>query len=84
MEKARVEVKTRLAGLFYRSPSPEAPPFVEVGTAVEKGQTIALVESMKMFTTIKSPESGTIVEIAVENEEAVNPGQVLMRLERAG
>lgn len=76
------EIKSRLSGVFYRTPEPDAPPFVEVGTEVEQGQTVALVESMKLFTKIKSPVAGTVVEILVDNEDPIATDQVLMRLER--
>ena len=76
------EIKARLSGLFYRSPEPESPAFVVVGTEVSKGQVVGLLESMKLFITIKSPDEATVVEILVDNEEAVSAGQVLMRLAR--
>lgn len=76
------EIKARLSGLFYRAASPESPAFVAVGTEVSKGQMVGLLESMKLFITIKSPDEGTVIEILVDNKEAVSAGQVLMRLAR--
>ena len=78
--KRSLDVTARLSGVFYRAASPESTAFVEVGTHVSKGQTLALLESMKLFIKIKSPEEGTVAEIFVDNEETVSSGQVLMRL----
>lgn len=77
-----VDVKAQISGVFYRSASPEAPPFVEAGAAVRKGQTLALLESMKLFSKVKSPADGFVVEVTAENESAVSVGQVLVRLKR--
>ena len=78
MENASpVEVKAKISGVFYRASSPEADPFVEVGSVVEKGQAIALLESMKLFSKVKSPVAGRIVEIKGTNGEPVNTGQTL-------
>jgi acetyl-CoA carboxylase biotin carboxyl carrier protein len=54
-----------------------------VGDAIRKGQTVALLESMKLFSKIKSPADGVVVEVCVGNEEAVSVGQVLFRIKRA-
>jgi biotin carboxyl carrier protein len=72
-----VKVKAKISGVFYRAPSPEAEPFVEVGSVVEKGQAIALLESMKLFSKVKSPVAGQIAEISGTNGEPVNTGQTL-------
>lgn len=77
-----VDVKAQISGVFYRSASPEAPPLVEPGAAVRKGQTLALLESMKLFSKVKSPADGFVVEVTAENEAAVSVGQVLVRLKR--
>ena len=78
-----VVVKAQMSGVFYRSAAPDQPPFVEPGARVRKGQTLALLESMKLFSKVKSPMDGVVVEICVGNEEAVGVGQPLVRLERA-
>ena len=78
-----VVVKAQMSGVFYRSAAPDQPPFVEAGARVRKGQTLALLESMKLFSKVKSPMDGVVVEICVGNEEAVGVGQPLVRLERA-
>jgi acetyl-CoA carboxylase biotin carboxyl carrier protein len=76
------DVKAQISGIFYRTASPDAPAFVEVGAAVRKGQTLALLESMKLFSKVKSPADGFVVEVTAENEAAVSVGQVLVRLKR--
>jgi biotin carboxyl carrier protein len=70
-EKKRVEVRAKMSGVFYRKPSPEEPPYVEVGSVVKKKQVLALLETMKVFQKVKSPASGEIVEISVEDQAAV-------------
>ncbi len=76
-----VEIKSPMVGTFYRSPSPEAPPYVEVGTRVSKGQTLCILEAMKLMNELEAESSGVIREIAVENGEPVEYGQVLFRIE---
>jgi oxaloacetate decarboxylase alpha subunit len=75
-----VEVKAQISGIFYRGPAPDAPPFVEVDSIVEKGQTLALLEAMKLFTKVKAPMAGKIAEIRRGNAETVSAGQVLFAL----
>ena len=77
----RVPVLAPLVGTFYRSAQPGAKPFVEVGGTVESGQAVCIVEAMKMMNEVVAGESGTVVEIAVENGEWVEFEQVLMYLE---
>ena len=76
-------VKAQMSGVFYRASAPDQPPLVEVGGAIRKGQTIALLESMKLFSKIKSPADAVVIEICVGNEETVSVGQVLFRIQRA-
>lgn len=66
-----------MVGTFYRSPSPGAPPFVEIGSKVKKGDPICIIEVMKLFTTIHAEWSGTVKEIGAENAELVEYGQML-------
>ena len=75
-----VDVKARLSGVFYRAASPEAEAFVEIGSEVDEGQTVALLESMKLFMKVKAPNQGTVVEILADNEAPVSAGQVLLRI----
>ena len=75
------EIKSPMVGTFYRSPSPEAGPFVEVGQTVEIGQVVCIVEAMKLMNEIKSEVRGKVVEVAVENAEPVEFGQALFIVE---
>lgn len=66
-----------MVGTFYRAPSPGAPPFVDTGTKVKKGDPICIIEVMKLFTTIHAEWSGTVTEIGPENAQLVEYGQML-------
>ncbi len=77
------EVKSPMVGTFYRAPSPEAAPFVEVGQTVEVGQVVCIVEAMKLMNEIKSDVRGKVMEICVDNTEPVEFGQVLLRVDPA-
>lgn len=70
-----------MVGTFYRAPSPDATNFVEVGDVVRVGQTVCIIEAMKLMNTIDSEAAGRVVEILVENGEPIEYGQKLMRLE---
>ena len=70
-----------MSGVFYRRPSPEDPPYVEVGDTVKKKQILALLETMKVFQKIKSPAAGKIVEIIAENESPLADGELMFILE---
>ena len=76
-----VKVESPMVGTFYRSPSPSQPPFVSEGDRVEVGQTLCVLEAMKLFNEFKSPEAGTIRRILVENAAPVEFGQTLFELE---
>jgi len=78
-----VEVKSPMVGTHYRSPAPEAPSYVEVGTHVEKGQTLCILEAMKLMNELQSDVAGVVREICVDNGEPVEYGQVLFRIEPA-
>ena len=77
----RKEIKSPMVGTFYRSPSPEAPVFVEIGQTVEIGQVVCIVEAMKLMNEIKSEVRGKIVEIHIESAQAVEFGQTLFSVE---
>jgi acetyl-CoA carboxylase biotin carboxyl carrier protein len=70
-------VKSPMVGTFYRSPGPDAKPFVEVGQAVKPGDTLCIIEAMKLLNEIEAEVSGAIREILVENGQAVEYGQAL-------
>ena len=79
--KKTVEIKSPMIGTFYRSGSPETPPFVSVGDKVSKGQTVCIIEAMKLFNEIESEVSGTIVKVSAENSSPVEYDQVLFVVE---
>ncbi len=79
--KKTLEIKSPMVGTFYRTPSPEAPPFVDVGQVVEVGQVVCIVEAMKLMNEIKSEIRGKVVEVTVENAEPVEFGQKLFVVE---
>jgi acetyl-CoA carboxylase biotin carboxyl carrier protein len=70
-------VTSPMVGTFYRAPSPGADPFVQVGDTVKEGQTICIIEAMKLLNEIESDQAGVIKEILVENGQAVEYGQPL-------
>jgi acetyl-CoA carboxylase biotin carboxyl carrier protein len=70
-------LKSPMVGTFYRSPSPGSPAFVEVGQSVSKGQTLCIIEAMKLLNEIESDASGTISAVLVENGQPVEYGQPL-------
>jgi acetyl-CoA carboxylase biotin carboxyl carrier protein len=75
-----VVVSSPFVGTFYRSPSPDAPPFVDVGQKVKKGQTICIIEAMKLMNEIECEVDGTVAEIMVPNASAVEFGEALFRI----
>ncbi|NQT05981.1 MAG: acetyl-CoA carboxylase biotin carboxyl carrier protein [Candidatus Omnitrophica bacterium] len=81
--KARniVEIKSPMVGTFYRSPSPEAPAFVEIGNTISPGQVICIIEAMKLMNEIKSDIKGKVVDIHVENGMPIEFGQILFLIE---
>ena len=75
-----VELKSPMVGTFYRSPAPDEPPFVEVGDRIRAGQTVCIIEAMKLMNEIESEFSGQVMEILVNNGEPVEYDQPLMRI----
>ena len=74
-------VRSPMVATFYRSPSPSAPPFVEVGDTVVVGQTLCILEAMKLMNELSAEVEGVIREIVVENGQPVEYGQVLLTIE---
>lgn len=74
-------VKSPMVGTFYRSANPNSPPFVEVGSQVKHGQTLCIVEAMKLMNEIESDKAGTVTAILVENGQPVEYGQPLFVVE---
>lgn len=73
-------VESPLVGVAYLSPSPEKPAFISVGDTVKKGQTLLIVEAMKVMNEVPAPKDGVITEILVTNEEVVDYGKGLVRI----
>ena len=80
-ETQRKSIVSPMVGTFYKSMSPDAQPFVEVGQTVAAGQVVCIIEAMKLMNEIEAEVSGRIVEICVEDGQPVEFGQVLMYLE---
>lgn len=75
-----VNVQSPMVGTFYRSPAPDEPPFLEVGDRVRVGQTVCIIEAMKLMNELEAEVSGSVIEILVQNGEPVEFGQTLMRI----
>jgi acetyl-CoA carboxylase biotin carboxyl carrier protein len=75
-----LEITAPMVATFYRAPSPGDPPFVELGTRINTGQTVCILEAMKLMNELECEVSGEVVEILVENGTPVEFGQVLMRV----
>ena len=76
-----LEVKSPMVGTFYRSPEPGAEPYVKAGSRVSSGQTLCIIEAMKIMNELESEVSGVVREILVEDAQPVEFGQVLFRVE---
>jgi acetyl-CoA carboxylase biotin carboxyl carrier protein len=78
-----ITVKSPMVGTFYRAPSPTSPPFVNVGDVVKEGQTLCIVEAMKLMNEIKAEKSGKVLKILVENGQLVEFDMPMFELEPA-
>ena len=78
-----VEVTSPMVGTFYRSPSPESPSFVDVGGRIGIGDTLCIIEAMKLMNELEAEVEGVVREVLVQNGEPVEYGQVLFRVEPA-
>lgn len=76
-----LEVKSPMVGTFYRAPSPDAAPFVDIGSEVEIGQVICIIEAMKLMNEIKAEVKGKVKAILIDNGDPIEFGQVLFRIE---
>lgn len=79
--KTTVDIKSPMIGTFYRSANPDSPPFASVGDKITKGQTVCIIEAMKLFNEIESEVSGTVVKVLSENSSPVEYDQVLFVVE---
>jgi acetyl-CoA carboxylase biotin carboxyl carrier protein len=78
-----MDITSPFVGSFYRAPSPDVPPFVEVGSVVRSGQTLCIIEAMKLMNEIESECAGTVTEIFAQNGKSVEFGQRLFRIKKA-
>ena len=75
------QIESPLSGTFYRSPSPDEPPYVEVGQTVKSGDVVCIVESMKVFTEVRTERDGVIRKVLIESEDPVMINQPLLEVE---
>jgi acetyl-CoA carboxylase biotin carboxyl carrier protein len=83
-DESLVSITTPLSGVFYSAPAPDEPPYVRDGEAVEAGQTVALVEAMKVFNEIHADVAGTVEKVLVAAGQVVSAGQALMKVRPTG
>lgn len=83
-ESGYIPLKSPMVGTFYRSSSPDKPPYAKVGDAVDKGSVVCIIEAMKLFNEIESDVSGTIVKVLVEDAQPVEYDQVLFLIDPKG
>nr|WP_071776933.1 acetyl-CoA carboxylase biotin carboxyl carrier protein [Synechococcus sp. PCC 7335] len=83
IDASLVEITSPMVGTFYRSPAPDESAFVEVGDRIQSGQTVCIIEAMKLMNELEAEVSGEIVAILVENAEPIEFGQPLMRVKLA-
>ena len=81
VEETGKGITSPIVGTFYRAPAPDAPPYVEVGQVVEKGQVLCIIEAMKLMNEIEAEHRGTILKICKENAQPVEFGDVLFVIE---
>lgn len=82
-DRKLVDVVSPIVGTFYRSPSPDEPPFTDIGTRIQKGQVVCIIEAMKVMNEIEAEVAGEVVEVLVQNGQPVEYGQPLMRVNPA-
>ena len=80
-DKKWVEITSPMVGTFYAAPAPDEDPFVTVGDRINKGDTVCIIEAMKLMNEIEGEVTGQVMEVSVENGEPVEFGQVLMRVD---
>jgi len=83
-ETSHIEVKSPIVGTFYRSASPEKPPYIKVGDRIEEGDIVCVVEAMKLFNEIESEISGTVVKVLIEDASPVEYDQALFLVDPKG
>lgn len=83
MSPKKYKVTAPLTGTFYQAASPEEPPFAAVGQKVHAGDVVCIIESMKVFTELRAEQGGTVINILVEDEDAVMRNQEIIEIEMA-
>lgn len=83
VDSSLVDITSPMVGTFYRSPAPDEPPFVDLGDRIQAGQTVCIIEAMKLMNELEAEVSGEIVEVLVDNAQPVEFGQALMRVRPA-
>jgi acetyl-CoA carboxylase biotin carboxyl carrier protein len=78
IDKKWVEIKSPMVGTFYRSPAPDEPAFAAIGDRIRVGQTVCIIEAMKLMNEIEAESTGQIMEVLVENGQPIEFGQTLM------
>lgn len=81
-EEGLVPIVSPMVGTFYRSPSPDSPPFVDVGDEINTGKVVCIIEAMKLFNEIEAEVKGTVAKILVENGQPVEYGQKLFLIRK--
>lgn len=79
-EPKSVDIVSPMVGTFYRAPGPDEPPYVDVGDRIRTGQTVCIIEAMKLMNELEAEVTGEILEVLVQNGEPVEYGQALMRV----
>jgi len=82
LNKNLFEVKSPMVGTYYASPSPDADAFIKVGDRVKKGDTLCIIEAMKLMNELPSEVSGIVKEISVDNSQAISFGEVIIKIEK--
>jgi acetyl-CoA carboxylase biotin carboxyl carrier protein len=79
-DKGWIDVTSPIVGTFYRSPAPDEPSFIEVGDVIRRGQTLCIIEAMKLMNELESEVNGEVMEIVAENGKPIQFGDLLMRI----
>lgn len=82
-DKKWVEIKSPMVGTFYRSPAPDEPAFASIGDRIRIGQTVCIIEAMKLMNEIEAESAGQVMEVLVENGQPIEFGQILMYINPA-
>ena len=78
IDKSWIEIKSPMVGTFYRSPAPDEPAFASIGDRIKVGQTVCIIEAMKLMNEIEAESAGQVMEVLVENGQPIEFGQPLM------